>query len=472
MQRWHLTLGLSVAAIGAAVVVPDAQFSAQPQPPSLARPPAPPPVDTTHPTPAGLQEGRVHVRAALDQGTLLAQHAQERFVVIEVTADSVQASTRQPVHMAVVLDTSGSMAGQGKMAQARAAAQELVGLLGPEDSFSLVTFDDQAQVQIPSQPVVDASNLQRRIGNIRTGGGTNLHGGLTAGVAEVLTGAPNMVRRVVVLSDGQANIGITDPLSLQREAGMHIRDGVTVSALGLGLDYNEDLLAAMADAGGGSYRFVDSPGQLAALFTEELQRATQVVGRQSILSLDVADGVTIQEVYGYDIQQSKDGYSVLLGDLYAGETRKLVARVHIPARAGTELAVANIRVDHLDADAGTPKRATHSLVATLTEQVVVAERSRNKDATKQATRAQVGHMVDEAARAFARGDVTANQAAYDKALGLVETFNADFEDADMLGSLGYLQQEQKAYSASSPESASGRAQVKKAKEDARDWTRR
>ena len=470
MQRWHLTLGLAATAVAAAVVIPDLRGAKAPPPTPT---PVPQPVpDVVPPSPATLTAGRLHVEAALDQSALLQGSGEDRFVVIEVGAEAVEGVARRPVHLSVVMDTSGSMAGQGKMTHARAAAKELVGLLGPEDTFSLVTFDDQAAVRLPARPVTDIPTLQRRIQGIQTGGGTNLYDGVASGLGEVMSDPRQGVRRVVVLSDGKANIGVTDAPTLRRQAGSMVAEGVTISAIGLGVDYNEDLLAAMADAGGGAYRFVDSPGTLTAMFTEELQQLSSVVARQTELKLDLADGVVLHEVYGYDITRAQDGYSVLLGDLYSGETRKLVARVSVPAGAMGAVQVADVEVAHVDADAGTPHAASVAVAGTVTKDTRVARASVDKDAYKQATRARVGTIVDSAARNYAKGDVAANQADYDRALQLVEKYNADFEDDDMLASMGYLESEQKAFRAAKPASAAGKAQVKKAKEEARDYSRR
>jgi len=472
MQRWHLTLGLAATAVAAAVVIPDLRGAVSGTPPSVPQPTPQPIPDVVPSQPVALSAGRLHVEASLDQSALLQASGEERFLVIEVAAEAIEGVARRPVHLSVVMDTSGSMAGQGKMTHARAAAQELVGLLGPEDTFSLVTFDDQAAVRLPARPVTNIPTLQRRIQGIQTGGGTNLYDGVASGLGEVLTDPREGVRRVVVLSDGKANIGVTDASSLRRQAGSMVAEGVTISAIGLGVDYNEDLLAAMADAGGGAYRFVDRPGTLAAMFTEELQQLSSVVARQTDLQLDLADGVVLHEIYGYDINRSKDGYSVLLGDLYSGETKKLVARVSVPDRVLGAVAVADVEVSHVDADSGSVHEAVFGVAATVTPDVRVVQASVDKDAYKQATRARVGTIVDSAARNYAKGDVVANQADMDRAKQLVERYNASFEDDDMLASLGDLEAEQQAFRAAKPASAAGKAQVKKAKEGARDYSRR
>ena len=471
MQRWHLTLGLATTAVAAAVVVPNLKGT------SDAPPVVEPPITTVHPVPTPPvdvvppdTDGRLSLSASLDQTALLSGSGEDRFLVLEVSADAVEGATRRPVHLSVVMDTSGSMAARGKMTHARAAAQELVGLLGPEDTFSLITFDDRAEVRIPSRTVTDPSTLKRRIGQIHTGGGTNLFDGLSSGLSEVRTDPREGVRRVVVLSDGKANIGITDAQSLRREAGANVNEGVTVSAIGLGVDYNEDLLAAMADAGGGSYRFVDSPGTLTSMFTEELQQLSTVVARQTALSLDLADGVQVREIYGYDMERSKDGYSVFLGDLYAGQTKKVVARVHVPDGALGSVDVVDAVVTHVDANTSQAHRATAHVDATVTKDTRVARASVVQDARKQATKAQVGTLVQEAAQDYARGDIAGNQATYDKAWELVNEFNTDFEDDEMLQSLGYIAEQKQEFAKARPASSAGKAQVKRAKEGARAYT--
>jgi Ca-activated chloride channel family protein len=423
-----------------------------------------------HEVPSEEAPGRLSLSASLDQAALLEGSSQERFLVLEVAADTVEGSVRQPVHLSVVMDTSGSMAAQGKMSHARAAAQELVGLLGPKDTFSLITFDDHAEVLLPSRSVIDPGLFQRRIQQIQTGGGTNLYDGLSTGLSEVRSDSREGVRRVVLLSDGNANIGVTDAVSLRRTAGAQIKSGVTVSAIGLGIDYNEDLLAAMADAGGGSYRFVDQPGTLTAMFTEELQQLSSVVARQTRLDLDVAEGVEVREIYGYDITQSKDGYSVFLGDMYSGQTRKLVARIHIPAEQPGTVAVVDAAVSHVDADTASAHLTTAHVDAVISVDAALVQSSISKDARKQATKAQVGVLVDAAARDYAKGDLSSNQAQYQEAADLVRAFNGDFEDEEMLESFDSIQEQKADFADSAPASSDGRRQVKRVKESARAYT--
>jgi len=467
MQRWQITMGLATLAVGMALLVPSWPSGSRDAPQGDRPRPGPPPTTPDQPL---LAPGRLALSATADQSSILLGDTEDRFLVFAVQADRDPRASRRPVHLAVVMDTSGSMAARGKLSHARAAAASLVDQLGPEDTFSLTTFDDQATVRIPSQPVTDPGRLQRSIRQLRTGGGTNLFDGLEQGLAEVLTDPRDGVRRVVLLSDGQANIGVTDPLALRREAGGHTSDGVTVSTIGLGLDFNEDLLSAMADAAGGSYHFADQPQLLAPLLADELEQLSTVVARETTLQLDLADGVEILEVYGYDLARGAGGDSLFLGDLYAGETRKLVARVHIPATHTGSVVVGEASVTHTDAES----RSRHRVAAQLTVEVTRSARSASAsvDATarKHATRAQIGGLIEQAARDFEDGNLSANQAAYGKAAELAHRFHNDFEDREMLESLAYLNKQQTAFARSPASEEGGQAEIKRAKERARAYT--
>ncbi len=466
MQRWYLTMGLAVTALATVFLVPDRIGPPGTDDQTSTRPVVADALKSAHPSP-----GRLHLAASLDQTAVLAGSHADRYMVVEVSAESVEPVARRPVHLSVVMDTSGSMSARGKLGYARAAIQELVGLLGPDDTFSLVTFDDHAEIVFESGLVDEPQLLQRRIGQIQTGGGTNLQAGLTEGLRQVTHTTGAGVRRVVLLSDGNANTGITDPHRLRAEAASRVQAGVTVSAMGLGLDYNEDLLAAMSDAGGGAYRFVDQPGTLASMFNEELQQMSTVVASQTRLSLDLPGDVSIQEVYGYEMTRTDTGYTIFLGDLHGGQTKKLVARVRVPGHRAGSVDVVSARLEHLDPTTRTRHASTAHVRATVTHDAEAADRSVVVQTRKQAVQARVGQHVDHAARTYAAGDLQANQASMEQAIDLMADFTEDFEDEEMLSSLGYVHEQRERFATHTPDSERGRINVKRAKESARAYAR-
>ncbi len=297
MQRWHLTLGLSAAALLAAALVPTLMTAEAPVEVAVAAPPAPAPQSIP-----GLS-----VVADLANPALPAGESAERYVVISLEGESVGAAfSMRPVNVAVVLDRSGSMGAQSKMSYAKQAARELVEALDADDRFALVTFADHAEVVVPQGFLVEAlgrseASLLRSIYAVQEGGGTNLYSGLKEGFGQVRANLDDRsLNRVILLSDGNANVGIIDDDQLSELAGRWIDSGISVSAMGVGLDYNEDLLADMADQGGGSYRFIDNPSALSAVFAEELQQLASVSARGVSVALEMADGVELLDVLGYD----------------------------------------------------------------------------------------------------------------------------------------------------------------------------
>lgn len=475
MQRWQLTTGLAAGALLAAAIAPSVFRSGPSVSPDM--PPRMPvaPVNSVAPVadPSGAESGGLSLTVALDQAAQLRGSGEERFVVLEVSAAQIAGQQRQPAHLAVVMDTSGSMRGKGKITHARAAATELVGMLGPEDTLSLVTFSDHAQTLIERGGVADARRMNLLIEGIQPGGGTNLFDGLTNG-QQLLQGTSRAgVKRVVLLSDGLANLGVVDPAELTRMAGALVQEGVTVSGLGLGLDYDEDLLAAMSDAGGGGYHFIHEPGQLKDLFAAELAQMSALLARQVTVDVSLGEGVELLEVYGYDAQIRLDGYQVFLGDLHGGASRKVVARVRVPDGQAGPVAVAKASVAFVGVADGTPGLLTASQRLTVTEDLRQAEASVNAAAGADAATAAAAKLLEQSARAWASGNTQATTAQLDEGAAMLRSMSSRY-NAPALDQMAQEMEAQKAEfstAGASPDSAEGVYEVKKAKERARVYSR-
>jgi Ca-activated chloride channel family protein len=256
------------------------------------------------------------------------------------------------------------------------------------DVYSLVTFADDATVVIPSTPVTDAYALHRAIDGILEGGGTNIYAGLDKGAIEVRRSlGEDRVGRIVLLSDGNANVGITDPDALGRYVATLASQGVTVSTVGLGLDYNEDLLARLADLGGGTYDFVDDPRELEAVFTDELERSASMVARSTRVEIELPPGVEPLEVIGWDATRTEKGWSVAIGDIHAGNARKIVARVRVSGATVGPLPVASVTADYHDVVDGVLAKSLASATADVTDRVEIVEASLDKETAVEAVRA-------------------------------------------------------------------------------------
>ncbi|NET61879.1 MAG: VWA domain-containing protein [Symploca sp. SIO2E6] len=243
-----------------------------------------------------------------------------------------QAKSRVPLNLSLVLDRSGSMGGQ-PLRYAIQAAQKLVEYLTPDDFLSVVIYDDQPETIVPSQPVTDRASIQKQIGKIRAGGLTNLSGGWLMGCDRVLEQQSiHRVNRVLLLTDGQANLGTTEPTVLIKTAQDWAEKGIVTTTLGFGRSFNEDLLIGMANGAGGNFYYIQTPEEAEDVFAIELQSLVSVVAQNLTVTLQPEASVTIPRLLNnYNSQQQGNNLEVFLGDVYQIEPKPLALELSLPA---------------------------------------------------------------------------------------------------------------------------------------------
>ncbi len=458
MQRWHMTAGLVGAAVAAAFIAPSLGFRLPTMAPTAApEPVAPPPAPPASP-------GHVTLELGLDHAAVLAGESTERFVTLTVYGGE---QIRRPLDLAVVMDTSGSMSASGKIDYARQAATLLVDEMGSGDTFSLVTFADDAVSVVPATKVDDRLSIRRAIGRILEGGGTNLYAGLSRGGDEVTRSlGDGWVGRVVLLSDGHANVGISDPQSIGRlAAGLSAR-GITVSAVGLGFDYNEDMLARLADLGGGSYDFVDDPRELAVAFADELDRSASLVARQAVVDVNLPAGVEPLDVLGWDAERTARGWSIRVGDVYGADMpRKIVVKVRVDAaHAAATMPIVDAEVRYHDLTLGEQATSRARLDAEVVADRAAVTSSLDKEVAVEASRAYGNWFLDQSTRAYEQGDVSKARGLAAEAKNYLVSKGSQLDDATLAEDAKVLDEVDAVYRDHAPSSAEGRRSIKKGKE--------
>lgn len=286
-------------------------------------------------TPQPQQPRHTILRARTDRGLIRSTHRSERFVLIELDAPVLPRTnghTREPLNVAFVLDRSGSMSG-GKLELAKRAVETAVGRLLPEDRFAVVAYDDRIDVVIESTPAHGEakSNAIHALRGIEPRGSTNLGGGWLKGAEQVALHQAGFggrgVHRVLLLTDGLANQGITDADELARHARELKDRGIATSTFGVGVDFDERLLTSMADAGGGHFYFIERPEQITDLIASEVGELLEVVARDAAIEITASEVMTVTPLspFRFDVRGSRS--MLLLGDLVAGQHVEAVVRI-------------------------------------------------------------------------------------------------------------------------------------------------
>jgi Ca-activated chloride channel family protein len=288
------------------------------EPVVVETPPALPPVQA--PSQSSISIGEiVRLDGALSNGFLRADSVGTVSLLMDLVAKDSGSSERSRMAVAIVIDRSGSMAGE-KIRQARNATKQFVSRLSDDDQIAIVTFSSDYSVDLPLTTIKgQRSRIDRVVDDILDGGGTDIGGGLQSGLSALRGASTGAVKRLLLVSDGNANQGITDASSLAAIARRGKQDGITVSTLGVGVDFNEDLLAQMAQGTGGGYYYARDPDAIAEAFDKELSGLTKLAARNVEVGLDLGPNMAISQVYGYRTENRRGHVIIPVGDMAAGE---------------------------------------------------------------------------------------------------------------------------------------------------------
>lgn len=293
----------------------------------------------------------VKARAQLSQDKVLIGSDGLVYLQIDVESDGNAAKVeRRPTDFIVVLDRSGSMTDGGKMDYAHRAIESLVRQMNGNDRFALIAFDDITETPVELTPVGSA-NLNRviaKVNAIEPRGGTNLGGGLAEGIRLIkgLGHKGGRAERVLLLSDGLANVGVTDPADLNKMAREAVPGEFVVSTIGLGLDFNEKLMSSIADHGAGNYHFLESVAGLDAVLSKEFNGASEVVASNLELTLDLASGVKVIDASGYPVEEKAGAYVVRPGQLYAGQKKAVYVTLKFPTASAYSEALGRVELGY------------------------------------------------------------------------------------------------------------------------------
>lgn len=333
----------------------------------------------------------------------MSTHGGTTYLQISLATSDVRRPERRPMNVAVVLDRSGSMADAGKIEYARQALLRLIDQLERQDIFSLIIYDDVVEVPYPACRVESKTELRRLVDRIYPRGSTNLSGGMMEGFRQAEKNlSREYVNRVILLSDGLANQGITNPHELDRIARGYRARSISLTTMGVGAEYNENLMVGLSEAGGGNYYFIESPYNLASIMSGELNTLSSVIAQNASIEITLGHDVSVRDVIGCEHHPEGNKYIIPVGDIYANEQREFTVELLIPEGAGTVTVASGV----LRSESELPRPArcpTFSVSVHYTHDVAVIKKNTDWDTQAKADVALSTRRVEKAMQALDEG---------------------------------------------------------------------
>lgn len=281
--------------------------------------------------PKKLNKDIIKLETSLDNNFYFA-NKKEVYLLVNLQAGKIENKVQRPaLNLSLVLDKSGSMEGD-KLKYAKKACKFLVENLEKDDIVSLVTYDDVVKTLSSSKKIDNKSVLKEKIEFIKSGGSTNLSGGMLEGYSQVKsTYDKKRVNRVLLLSDGLANRGITDRNELQKIAQQKNREeGITLSTFGVGADFNEILMTNLAEYGSGNYYFIESADKIPEIFAQELKGLLSVVAQNSKVSIEFPNqNLQVNKVYGFPYKVNQNKIEIDFKDIFSEELKSVLIKFDV-----------------------------------------------------------------------------------------------------------------------------------------------
>ena len=347
---------------------------------------------------------------------------------------------RPPLNLVVVIDKSGSMAEDGKIDYTRKATDFLIDHLSPQDYFSIVAYGTRVHIISESGPVLSRAVLKHQLQEIETGGMTNLSGGLFEAYTQVKKHPiKNGINSILLLSDGMANRGIIHMEELAPYIEQYRDEGIRVSSLGLGNDFNDELMMQLAELSNGNYYYIKNPEDIPGIFSRELTQLINIAARNIQVKVTLADNVRLANTFGRSYTLAdKNTYLFRLGDLNFTERGILLFELELTQTTPGSRNIAQIETRYSSPDSTAIKQQSSTLAVSLTDDRALYQQSINQNVIKYIV---LSRSIEEMERVLESLD----QGLYDTAIknirssyASIEKFARSSEDPEFLQRLSLL----------------------------------
>lgn len=326
------------------------------------------------------QADQIALKADLSTPVMLAEKKQTVFLRVGLTGLLLKKQKVAPINVALVIDKSGSMGGE-KIRRAKDAAIMAVERLRKNDIISVVTYDHHADILLPATKATNQGRIIAAINRLRAGGSTALYAGVEKGAKEVRKFFDRKrVNRIVLVSDGLANVGPSTPAELGA-LGASLRDeNIAVTTIGLGLGYNEDLMSRLAEKSDGNHAFAENASDLIRFFDHEFGDIFSVVAQEVNITIIGVDGVRPIRVLGREAEIDDKQVSIKLNQLYAEQEKYVLLELEVPATpANKERVIAGVAVVYRNLGSDARERLSRMISVNFTNSAQQVEEQTNKE---------------------------------------------------------------------------------------------
>lgn len=345
-----------------------------------------------------VQAKEIILQAELGSPVLEAGKKQTTFLKVGLTGFKLDGqSERAPANIAIVLDKSGSMRGE-KLQRAKEAANLAVNLLNKDDVVSIISYDSTVDVLVPATRVSNKTKIKAAIARMNANGSTALFAGVSKGAAEVREFMDKeRVNRVILLSDGQANVGPQSPTELGELGASLGKDGISVTTIGLGDGYNEDLMTNLAGYSDGNHAFVENAEDLAKVFQYEFGDVLSVVAQNVEIQILCEDGVKPLRLLGREGAIRGQVVTTSMNQLYSEQEKYILLEVEVPqGRAEETRELADVKVIYRNMQSQKQAKLADNLQVAYSESAETIRQAVNQNVVKEATK-QVANEVSKKA---------------------------------------------------------------------------
>ena len=424
-----------------------------------------------HANARSVKAGPVHMKPEISNPYVEYNSDRNMLVNMKLWGDEIRPVKRPPVNLILVIDESGSMNEKGKMTYAKKAAKNMINNLNSYDRVGIVAYSDYARIISPLQRLKNKSRLKRKIDRIYPTNATNLSAGLIEGIRELkYEDDESRINKVILLSDGLANRGVTDIYSLSKIASRASSEGIYITTMGLGLHFDEDLMATVAEYGAGNYYFIESPNQIAYIFDKEFGKMASTIARDAVLEIDLDDDVELEELYGYKYDRRGDKILIKLGNYYSGQERNIKMSLKVPTDKQGKNDLFSSKLKYTDIQSGRLNEIDKNVSYNVTRDSKKVVKNENKEVVADMESVKASKELDSATRAYEQGYT---QQAIDKIKGALQSVRrmnkSDYKTSNSMAQEDALVDALSEFESApaSPASDSGKRMIKKYKEESR-----